>query len=70
MANTVNSADLTTYQGLANTKTAAATDRHHGQSRYETDLAANNQAQVAWERNLREDANMEIGRARNITRVV
>lgn len=62
--------DLVTAQSLADTKIASATDRHVGQLRQETNQQANNQAQVAWEHNLREDANMEIGRARNITRVV
>ena len=64
------SAELVTELSRANTKTAAATDRHHGQLRHETVLQADNQQQVAWEHNIRENANMEIGRARNITRVV
>jgi len=61
---------LISQQGISNAKTASATDRHVGQLRQETDTQAANQAQVAWEREIREDANMEIGRARNITRVV
>lgn len=65
-----NSPDLTVQQGLSDTKTAAATDRHRGQLRHEVDLQATNEAKVAWEKNTREDANMEIGRARNITTVV
>lgn len=64
------SPDLITTQGMADTKIASATDRHVGQLRHEANQQANNEAQVAWEHNLREDANMEIGRARNITRVV
>lgn len=70
MSISTNSPDLVTQQSLSETKTAAATDRHHGQLRHEAELQAVNQSKVAWEHNLREDANMEIGRARNITRVV
>lgn len=64
------SPDLITQQSLSDTKTAAATDRHVGQLRHESNAQATNEAKVAWEHNMREDANMEIGRARNITRVV
>ncbi len=64
------SPDLVTQQAMSNTKIASATDRHVGQLRHETNLQADNQARVNWEHNLREGANMEIGRARNITRVV
>ena len=70
MSSNVSSADLINHQGLADTKIASATDRHVGQLRHEAGLHANNEAKVAWESNLREQANMEIGRARNITRVV
>ena len=65
-----NSSDLVTQQALTNVKTAAATDRHTSQLRYETDLQANNEQKVAWEANIRETANMEIGRSRNLVRVV
>lgn len=65
-----NSPELITQQGMANTKIASATDRHVGQLRHESNLQATNEAKVSWEHNMREDANMEIGRARNITRVV
>lgn len=70
MAINNSSAEYVTHQGLADKKIATATDRHLGQLRHETDLSATNQAQNAWEGNVREEANMEIGRARNITRVV
>lgn len=65
-----NSSDLITQQALTNVKTAAATDRHNGQLRYEADLQANNEQKAAWETNIRETANMEIGRSRNLVRVV
>ena len=65
-----NSSDLVTQQALNNVKTAAATDRHHGQLRHEADLQGNNDQKAAWETNIRETANMEIGRSRNLVRVV
>ena len=64
------SGDLITHQAINNVKTAAATDRHNGQLRHETDLQANNEQKAAWETNIRETANMEIGRSRNLVRVV
>jgi hypothetical protein len=64
------SGDRVTQQALTNVKTAAATDRHNSQLRLETDLQANNEQKFAWESNIRETANMEIGRARNLVRVV
>ena len=70
MSINTNSPDLTVQQGISDAKTAAATDRHRGQTRHEVGLQAANEAKVAWEHNTREDANMEIGRARNITTVV
>ena len=70
MSINTDSAELVTEMSRANTKIAAATDRHHGQLRHEVTLQADNQQQVALEHNIRENANMEIGRARNITRVV
>ncbi len=70
MAINSSSAEFTTHQALADKKIATATDKHLGQLRRETDLDAANQAKNAWEGNIREEANMEIGRARNLTRVV
>lgn len=70
MSSNADSAELIVQKGITNTKTAAATDRHHGQLRHEATLQADNQQQAAWESNIRETANMEIGRSRNLTRVV
>lgn len=70
MAINGDSADLVNHQGMADVKIASATDRHVGQLRHEVNLHANAEAKVAWENNMREEANMEIGRARNISRVV
>lgn len=64
------SADLITHQAVNNVKTAAATDRHSGQLRHEAELHADNENKTAWETNIRETANMEIGRSRNLVRVV
>ncbi len=64
------SPSLISQRGVSNAKTASATDRQVGQLRHETDLQVANETKAAWEREIREDANMEIGRARNITRVV
>ena len=70
MSINTNSPDLITQQAISDTKIAAATDRHQGQLRHEVTLSSDNTVKAAWEQNLREGANMEIGRARNITRVV
>ncbi len=70
MAINTDSADLINHQGLADVKIASATDRHVGQLRHEVNLQANNEARVAWEQNMRQEAHMEIGRAQNISRVV
>ncbi len=70
MAINSDSAELVTQQGMTDTKIGSATDRHMGQLRQEAGRQAGNEATAAWERNLREEANMEIGRARNLTRVV
>jgi len=70
MAINSDSADLINHQGMADVKIASATDRHVGQLRHEVNLQAHTQARVNWENSIREEANMEIGRARNITRVV
>ncbi|MDR1045936.1 MAG: hypothetical protein LBP33_12635 [Candidatus Adiutrix sp.] len=65
-----NSPDLVTQQAISDSKIASATDRHQGQLRHEVVRQSDNTVRNAWEQNLREGANMEIGRARNITRVV
>lgn len=70
MAINSSSAEFVTHQGLADKSIASATDRHLGQLREETDAIATNRAQYAWEANVREEANMEIGRARNLVTVV
>lgn len=70
MAINSDSPDLVVQQGITNSKTASATDRHTSQLRHEATLAAHNEATTNWEQNVREQANMEIGRARNLTRVV
>lgn len=70
MAINSDSPDLVVQQGMTDNKIASATDRHTSQSRHETTLVAHNEATTNWEQNIREQANMEIGRARNLTRVV
>ncbi len=64
------SGDRVIHQAITNVKTAAATDRHNSQLRLEADLTADNAQKSAWETNIRETANMEIGRSRNMVRVV
>ena len=70
MSINTDSPSLTTQQALTDSKIASATDRHQGQLRHEVTQQSDNTVKAAWEQNLREGANMEIGRARNITRVV
>lgn len=70
MSINTSSAELVTHQGLDDSKTAASTDRHHGQLRHEVQTKADGAAQTAFEHNMRETANMEIGRGRNMYRVV
>ncbi|MDR1545138.1 MAG: hypothetical protein LBU12_00145 [Deltaproteobacteria bacterium] len=70
MSDNASSAELTVATGLAQVKMASATDRHLGALRREVSDHMASQAQFIQEKNLREAANMEIGRARNLSRVV
>jgi hypothetical protein len=55
---------------MAQSKMASATDRHLGALRKEVGRHFDAQNQFTLEKNMREAANMEIGRARNLSRVV
>ena len=70
MSDNASSAELAVAKAMANSKMASATDRHLGALRHEVvrDMDAQNQFTI--EKNAREAANMEIGRSRNLSRVV
>jgi hypothetical protein len=70
MSDNSNSAELIVSTGMANSKMASATDRHLGELRREVSADIDSQNQFTREKNLREVANMEIGRSRNLSRVV
>ena len=70
MSDNASSAELVVATGMANSKMASATDRHLGALRHETTRHFEAQNQFTLEKNMREAANMEIGRARNLSRVV
>jgi hypothetical protein len=70
MASNNDSSDLVVQQGITTAKTASATDRQHSQLRQESSTVAHNEAVANWENNIRDLANREIGRSRNLTRVV
>ncbi|MDR1296261.1 MAG: hypothetical protein LBO05_02580 [Deltaproteobacteria bacterium] len=70
MSDNASSAELTVATALAGSKMASATDRHLGATRHEVVRDMDNQNQFIQEKNMREAANMEIGRSRNLSRVV
>jgi hypothetical protein len=70
MSDNASSAELIVATGMANSKMASATDRHLGELRKEVSSNIDSQNQFITEKNLREVANMEIGRSRNLSRVV
>jgi hypothetical protein len=70
MNDRLNFPDRVIHQNLLDSRTAAATDRHHGQLRQEVQAKAAGEAQTAHEQNLRRAANMEVGRALNVSTVV
>ncbi|MDR3135688.1 MAG: hypothetical protein LBU69_06310 [Deltaproteobacteria bacterium] len=70
MSDNASSAELAVAKALANVKMASATDRHLGSLRHEISRDMDAQSQFIQEKNMREVANMEIGRSRNLSRVV
>jgi hypothetical protein len=70
MSDNASSAELVTAMALSQSKTASATDRHLGALRHEVSRDMDNQAQYTLEKNMREAAQLEIGRSRNLSRVV
>ncbi|MDR2386145.1 MAG: hypothetical protein LBE80_00995 [Deltaproteobacteria bacterium] len=70
MSDNSSSAELAVAKALANSKMASATDRHLGSLRHEISRDIDDQNQFIQEKNMREAANMEIGRSRNLSRVV
>jgi hypothetical protein len=70
MSDNASSAELVVATGMANSKMASATDRHLGQLRHEVTRDMEAQNQFTLEKNMREAANLEIGRSRNLSRVV
>ena len=70
MSDNASSAELVTAMGMSRSKTATATDLHLGALRREVVKDMDNQAQFTWEKNMREAAQLEIGRSRNLSRVV
>ncbi|MDR2444089.1 MAG: hypothetical protein LBE31_11280 [Deltaproteobacteria bacterium] len=70
MSDNASSAELIVATSMANSKMASATDRHLGNLRHEVTRDIEAQNQFIDEKNMREAANMEIGRSRNLSRVV
>ncbi|MDR3203467.1 MAG: hypothetical protein LBV23_01810 [Deltaproteobacteria bacterium] len=70
MSDNASSAELVVATAQARVKQASATDRHLGALRHENVRDMDGQAQFIQEKNMREAANMEIGRSRNLSRVV
>ena len=70
MSDNASSAELAVAKAMANSKMASATDRHLGSLRHEISRDIDDQNQFIQEKNMREAANMEIGRSRNLSRVV
>ncbi|MDR0621192.1 MAG: hypothetical protein LBJ61_04885 [Deltaproteobacteria bacterium] len=70
MSDNASSAELAVAKAMANSKMASATDRHLGSLRHEISRDMDAQNQFIQEKNMREAANMEIGRSRNLSRVV
>jgi hypothetical protein len=70
MSDNASSAELKVATGMAQSKMASATDRHLGSLRREVSDHMASQSRFIQEKNMREAANMEIGRARNLSQVV
>ncbi|MDR2405831.1 MAG: hypothetical protein LBE27_05615 [Deltaproteobacteria bacterium] len=70
MSDNASSAELVQAMALTKSKTASATDQHLGALRHEVVKDMDNQAQFTLEKNMREAAQLEIGRSRNLSRVV
>jgi hypothetical protein len=70
VSDNASSAELVTSMGMSQSKMASATDRHLSALRHEVVRDIEGQMQFTQERNLREAAQMEIGRSRNLSRVV
>ena len=70
MSDNASSAELVVATAMANSKMASATDRHLGALRHEVTRDMDAQQQFVLERNMREAAQMELGRSRNLSRVV
>jgi hypothetical protein len=70
MSDNASSAELILATSMSHSKMASATDRHLGGLRKEVTRIYDAQNQFIQEKNMREAANMEIGRARNLSRVV
>ncbi|MDR1079868.1 MAG: hypothetical protein LBQ79_02620 [Deltaproteobacteria bacterium] len=70
MSDNASSAELVTSMGMSRSKTASATDRHLGALRHEVQRDMDGQKQFTIEKNMRESAQLEIGRSRNLSRVV
>ncbi|MDR2349526.1 MAG: hypothetical protein LBF41_02710 [Deltaproteobacteria bacterium] len=70
MSDNASSAELITATALSQSKMASATDRHLGAVRHEVTRDIDNLNRFTMERNMREAAQMEIGRSRNLSRVV
>ncbi|MDR1164861.1 MAG: hypothetical protein LBO66_03140 [Deltaproteobacteria bacterium] len=70
MSDNASSAELVTALSMSHSKMASATDRHLGALRHEVTRDIEAQTQFTLEKNAREAAQMEIGRSRNLSRVV
>ncbi|MDR2351813.1 MAG: hypothetical protein LBF22_01395 [Deltaproteobacteria bacterium] len=70
MSDNASSAELVVAMGMSHSKMASSTDRHLGGLRQEVSRDIDAQRQFTWEKNLREAAQLEIGRSRNLSRVV
>ena len=69
MSDNASSAELAVALAMSKSKMASATDRHLGGLRHEVTRDMDAQQQFLLERNMREAAQMEIGRSRNLSRV-
>ena len=70
MSDNASSAELVQAMALSKSKMASATDRHLGALRHEVTRDMDAQQQFVLEKDMREAAQMEIGRSRNLSRVV
>jgi hypothetical protein len=70
MSDNVSSAELVSANGMAHSKMASATDRHLGELRHQVSLKADSHNVAMEEKNLREASNLEVGRARILSRIV